>query len=198
MLGYNDIRMNTAKSSLDQNNDIYMETARGATTVKQGVVFQPWEKERLDGAEVKRKATVAQLCVSLFFASQTSLIQSDDDHVSDFLDYYFQLLGYISARKDRRARFDHDTAARGVKAQDYAREFKSYCGRERVVLRKRRTKLKVDQFHIIAQVGQGGYGEVFLARKQESGEVCALKKMRKKTLYKMDEVAPLHSLHKPS
>lgn len=69
----------------------------------------------------------------------------------------------------------------------------------------------VDQFHIIAQVGQGGYGEVFLARKQvrimlkmihlgsflimapfqDSGEVCALKKMRKKTLLKMDEVSSL-------
>ena len=46
----------------------------------------------------------------------------------------------------------------------------------------------MDQFHIIAQVGQGGYGEVYLARKQETGEVCALKKMRKRTLFKMDEV----------
>src|ERR1700733_1387203 len=73
---------------------------------------------------------------------------------------------------------------------EYAAEFKSYCGRERVLLRRRRTKLKVDQFHIIAQVGQGGYGEVFLARKQESGEVCALKKMRKRTLFKMDEASP--------
>jgi serine/threonine protein kinase len=48
----------------------------------------------------------------------------------------------------------------------------------------------VEQFHIIAQVGQGGYGEVYLARKQETGEVCALKKMRKRTLFKMDEVRP--------
>ena len=57
-----------------------------------------------------------------------------------------------------------------------------------MLLRRRRTKLRVDQFHIIAQVGQGGYGEVYLARKQETGEVCALKKMRKRTLFKMDEV----------
>lgn len=57
-----------------------------------------------------------------------------------------------------------------------------------MLLRKRRAKLRVDQFHIIAQVGQGGYGEVYLARKNETGEVCALKKMKKKTLFKMDEV----------
>ena len=67
--GYSDIRMNTAKSPLDLNDDIYMETARVATTVKQGVVFQPWEKDLLDSAEVKRKATVAQLCMLLSFAS---------------------------------------------------------------------------------------------------------------------------------
>lgn len=71
---------------------------------------------------------------------------------------------------------------------EYSKEFKSYCGRERVLLRKRRAKLRLEQFHIIAQVGQGGYGEVFLARKQETGEVCALKRMQKRTLHKMDEV----------
>jgi cell cycle protein kinase DBF2 len=98
-------------------------------------------------------------------------------------------LGYVAARKERRTAFDKDTADRHLNALERAKEFKSYCGRERVILRKRRTKLKVNQFHIIAQVGQGGYGEVYLARKQDSGEVCALKKMRKRTLFKMDEVS---------
>ncbi|EPQ61171.1 kinase-like protein [Gloeophyllum trabeum ATCC 11539] len=157
--------MNTAKG-MTMANDIHMETARGGTTLKQPG-FQLWERELLDSPEVRRKSTVAQLY---------------------FLDYYFQLLGYISGRKDRRAKFDADTASRHLSSSEYNKEFKSYCGRERVLLRKRRTKLKVDQFHIIAQVGQGGYGEVYLARKQDTGEVCALKKMRKRTLHKMDEV----------
>lgn len=106
----------------------------------------------------------------------------------DFLDYYFQSLGYLAGRKERRATFDKDTSDRGLTHTEYTKEWKSYCGRERVLLRKRRAKLRVDQFHIIAQVGQGGYGEVFLARKRDSSEVCALKKMRKSTLHKMDEV----------
>ena len=119
------------------------------------------------------------------------------DDQSDFLDYYFQLLGYIASRKERRTKFDTDTASRKLSAAEHAKEFKSYCGRERVLLRRRRTKLRVDQFHIIAQVGQGGYGEVYLARKQETGEVCALKKMRKRTLFKMDEVCMNRSDRRP-
>jgi non-specific serine/threonine protein kinase len=75
-----------------------------------------------------------------------------------------------------------------VTGEAYAKEVQSYNGRERVLLRKRRTKLRLEQFRIIAQVGQGGYGSVYLARKIDTNEVCALKKMRKGTLAKMDEV----------
>ncbi|KIM81702.1 hypothetical protein PILCRDRAFT_821045 [Piloderma croceum F 1598] len=161
-----DVSMGTARAPW--NDDIQMETARAGTTMKQGGL-QMWERELMESSEIKRKATVAQLY---------------------FLDYYFQTLGYLASRKDRRQKFDADTASRGLSpnSSEYTKEFKSYCGRERVLLRRRRTKLRVDQFHIIAQVGQGGYGEVFLARKQETGEVCALKKMKKRTLFKMDEV----------
>ncbi|KAG8220249.1 AGC/NDR protein kinase [Butyriboletus roseoflavus] len=165
-IGLRDIHMNTAKGDHGWNDDIRMDTAKAVTTVKPSG-FQLWERELLESSEVKRKATVAQLY---------------------FLDYYFQNLGYLASRKDRRARFDADTAKRLLSMAEYSKEFKSYCGRERVLLRKRRAKLRVEQFHIIAQVGQGGYGEVFLARKQETGEVCALKRMQKRTLHKMDEV----------
>ena len=60
-----DIRMATTKAGLTCKNDIHMETVRGGSTVKQGG-FQLWERELLDSAEVKRKATVAQLCKCRF------------------------------------------------------------------------------------------------------------------------------------
>ena len=60
MKSFGDIRMATAKGHL-LHDDINMETARGATTIKQGG-FQVWERELLESSEVKRKATVAQLC----------------------------------------------------------------------------------------------------------------------------------------
>ncbi|KAG8904953.1 hypothetical protein FRC01_008529, partial [Tulasnella sp. 417] len=158
-----DVRMDTAKGAME---DVRMETAR-PTTSKRGPNLKLWERELVESQEIKRKATVAQLY---------------------FLDYYFQTLGFLAARKERKARFDADTRTRQLSPAEYAAELKSYNGRERVLLRKRRTKLRLEQFHILAQVGQGGYGEVYLARKSDTGEVCALKKMRKRTLHKMDEI----------
>ena len=64
-IGIPDIRMATAKA-LTLSEDIRMETARAGTTIRQGH-FQPWEKEHFDSPEVKRKATVAQLCELYLF-----------------------------------------------------------------------------------------------------------------------------------
>ncbi|POV95387.1 hypothetical protein PSTT_16307, partial [Puccinia striiformis] len=88
----------------------------------------------------------------------------------------------------RLALFRENSTSVEIDPSQAGKEWRSYCGRERALLRKRRTKLKLDSFHIIVQVGQGGYGEVFLARHKLSKEVVALKKMKKKTLLKMDEV----------
>ncbi|EJT98976.1 AGC/NDR protein kinase [Dacryopinax primogenitus] len=164
-----DVHMSTAKGfvNLSTSPDIHMETARTLFSGRTGQALPFWQKEKLESAEVKRKATLAQMY---------------------FLDYYFQNLGYLAARRARRSKFDVDTAERQLPELEYITELKSYLSRERALLRRRRTRLRVEHFRIVAQVGQGGYGEVFLARKVDSGEICALKKMRKKTLQKMDEV----------
>ncbi|CRK18554.1 hypothetical protein BN1708_017674, partial [Verticillium longisporum] len=66
--------------------------------------------------------------------------------------------------------------------------WQKYAGRERANLRKRRVRLRHGDFQILTQVGQGGYGQVFLAQKKDTREVCALKVMSKKLLFKLDEV----------
>lgn len=108
----------------------------------------------------------------------------------DFLNHYFESLRYLSDRLSRTNAFKERTGTQSLVAQLKAHDADtmSYVGRERVHLRKRRTKLRLASFHIITQVGQGGYGEVFLARKRDTGEVCALKRLRKRILVRMDEV----------
>lgn len=92
-------------------------------------------------------------------------------------------------RQNRQSIFDREyPAPPATDTEQYEAARAKYHGRERANLRKRRTRLRHGDFQILTQVGQGGYGQVFLAAKKDTREVCALKVMSKKLLFKLDEV----------
>lgn len=128
----------------------------------------PEELEKLQNPRVKRLVNVTQLY---------------------FLDHYFDLLSYVHNRGNRQSQFrtaypdPPDTPI-----EEYEPALRKYLGRERAHLRKRRTRLRQHDFQILTQVGQGGYGQVYLAQKKDTREVCALKVMSKKLLFKLDEI----------
>ncbi|KAI9817478.1 MAG: hypothetical protein M1827_001088 [Pycnora praestabilis] len=126
------------------------------------------ELEKLQKPNVKRLANVTQLY---------------------FLDYYFDLLSYVHTRQNRLTQFQaQNPAPPATPISTYEPALHKYLGRERANLRKRRTRLRQGDFQILTQVGQGGYGQVFLAQKKDTKEVCALKVMSKKLLFKLDEI----------
>ncbi|KAL2149918.1 hypothetical protein VTH82DRAFT_7594 [Thermothelomyces myriococcoides] len=128
----------------------------------------PEERELLQKPAVKRLVNVTQLY---------------------FLDYYFDLLTYVSQRQNRLNAFKEEfPPPPATDEETYNRMWAKYTGRERANLRKRRVRLRHADFQILTQVGQGGYGQVFLAQKKDTKEVCALKVMSKKLLFKLDEV----------
>ncbi|KAF2873072.1 kinase-like domain-containing protein [Massariosphaeria phaeospora] len=126
------------------------------------------ELEKVRKPAVKRMANVTQLY---------------------FLDYYYDLLTYVHSRQNRLAQFKAQNPSPPTSLDsDYNDALTQYLGRERANLRKRRTRLRQGDFQILTQVGQGGYGQVYLAQKKDTREVCALKVMSKKLLFKLDEV----------
>ncbi|OAL37707.1 hypothetical protein AYO20_02884 [Fonsecaea nubica] len=136
-----------------------MNTTKGLTSE---------ELQKLQLPKVKRLANVTQLY---------------------FLDYYFDLLSYVHNRQSREAAFKASfPAPPETPREEFDAALHKYLGRERANLRKRRTRLRHGDFQILTQVGQGGYGQVYLAQKKDTREVCALKVMRKKLLFKLDEV----------
>ncbi|GAB1744654.1 hypothetical protein NU219Hw_g2193t1 [Hortaea werneckii] len=128
--------------------------------------------EKLQKPNVKRLANVTQLY---------------------FLDYYFDLLNYTHQRQRRLQAFKaHNPTPTdntpAPEAEKYQTLLKDYLGRERATLRQRRTRMKHGDFQMLTQIGQGGYGQVYLASKKDTREICALKVMSKKLLYKLDEI----------
>ncbi|KAL2122089.1 hypothetical protein VTJ04DRAFT_2544 [Mycothermus thermophilus] len=143
---------------------------RDRTTRRFGTTrgLTPEERELLQKPSVKRLVNVTQLY---------------------FLDYYFDLLTYVSARQNRLNAFKAEfPPPPETDEETYRQMWAKYTGRERANLRKRRVRLRHADFQILTQVGQGGYGQVFLAQKKDTKEVCALKVMSKKLLFKLDEV----------
>lgn len=107
-----------------------------------------------------------------------------------FLDYYCDMFDYVISRRERCNMVQHKLLTDPQFANNSQRqqlEWKNYIGRERAFLRKKRLKPKHKDFQMITQVGQGGYGQVFLARKKDTREICALKILNKKLLVKLDE-----------
>ncbi|KAK4117478.1 kinase-like protein [Canariomyces notabilis] len=151
--------------------ELYQQRDRPSPTVKRfnttrGLTAE--ERELLQKPSVKRMVNVTQLY---------------------FLDYYFDLLTYVGARQNRLNAFKAEyPAPPETDEETYKQMWSKYTGRERANLRKRRVRLRHGDFQILTQVGQGGYGQVFLAQKKDTKEVCALKVMSKKLLFKLDEV----------
>lgn len=59
-------------------------------------------------SQFPRKSCLTSPC------SEADLLNDSVIALSDFLDYYFQTLGYLASRKERRANFDEDTKSRKV------------------------------------------------------------------------------------
>ncbi|KAF9387539.1 hypothetical protein CPC16_006986 [Podila verticillata] len=113
---------------------------------------------------------------------------SEMPEYSYFLDHYIDLLSYLKDRKERTCEFKKNLARQKLSPKEADLSWRAHCASERKALRLRRTRTTAIQFQILTQVGQGGFGEVFLARKSDTGELCALKRMSKRHLHLQDEV----------
>ncbi|KAJ1647105.1 serine/threonine-protein kinase dbf2 [Coemansia asiatica] len=105
-----------------------------------------------------------------------------------FLEYYVDHLTYIANRRRRLEDFKNAIRSVQTTRQHVQDSWTTHCASESAILRRRRNRTREREFDVLAQIGQGGYGQVFLARKRDTGEVCALKKMAKKLLVKLGEV----------
>nr|AAO32486.1 DBF2 [Naumovozyma castellii] len=107
-----------------------------------------------------------------------------------FLDYYCDMFDYVISRRQRTKKvleYLEQKKNENVDLNSLNNEWNGYIQREHQVLRKRRLKPKHKDFEMITQVGQGGYGQVYLPGKKDTNEVCALKILNKKLLFKLNE-----------
>lgn len=97
-----------------------------------------------------------------------------------FLDYYCDMFDYVISRRERTREVSGMLQNSNVPEHDIEKYWTNYFLKESATLRKRRMKPKTKDFDIVTQIGQGGYGAVYLAKKKDSNEIVALKTVNKK------------------
>lgn len=83
-----------------------------------------------------------------------------------FLDYYCDMFDYVISRRERTREVAGMLQNSNVPEHDIEKYWSNYFLKESATLRKRRMKPKTKDFDIVTQIGQGGYGAVYLAKKK--------------------------------
>jgi len=61
------------------------------------------------------------------------------------------------------------------------KQFNALVQKESEYLRARRKKMRLKDYQLLAQIGKGGFGEVYLCVKRDTNEILALKRLKKST-----------------
>jgi len=102
-----------------------------------------------------------------------------------FNQYWTDLIYYVRQRKLRNSLMDEKVKMENFDEKALSEYRSKRDNAESEYLRLRRTRMLKKDFALLAILGKGGFGEVYLARKKDTGEILALKKMnRKKYIHK--------------
>jgi len=104
---------------------------------------------------------------------------SREDAVMMYIEnYYIGMRKSMEERAQRRQEYEQQVSALGDEAEK-AELHRNLVSGEIEHLRRRRRKLTADDFQILSIIGRGAFGEVLLCRKKDTGEVVAMKKLKK-------------------
>ncbi|XP_073019648.1 uncharacterized protein [Primulina eburnea] len=102
--------------------------------------------------------------------------------------HYKTQMKSIRERKERRWRLERKLACSDVPKQEQINLIKDLERKETEFMRLRRNRISVDDFELLTIIGRGAYGEVRLCREKKSGNIYAMKKLKKSEMLSRGQV----------
>ncbi|CAD6240199.1 unnamed protein product [Miscanthus lutarioriparius] len=93
--------------------------------------------------------------------------------------HYRSQMKNIQDRKERRFRLERQLASSQVPKEQQINLMKDLERKETEYMRLKRHKICVDDFELLTIIGRGAFGEVRLCREKTSGNIYAMKKLKK-------------------
>ncbi|KAI4335263.1 hypothetical protein L6164_013927 [Bauhinia variegata] len=102
--------------------------------------------------------------------------------------HYRAQMRHIKDRKERRSDLEKKLASSHVTEEEQLYLLKALERKETEYIRLKRHKISVDDFDLLTIIGRGAFGEVRLCREKESGNIFAMKKLKKSEMLSRGQV----------
>ncbi|KAK0571190.1 hypothetical protein LWI29_012270 [Acer saccharum] len=102
--------------------------------------------------------------------------------------HYRAQMKNIQERKERRWVLERKLASSDVPKEEQISLIKDLERKETEFMRLKRHKICVDDFELLTIIGRGAFGEVQLCREKKSGNIYAMKKLKKTEMLKRGQV----------
>ncbi|XP_024017183.1 serine/threonine-protein kinase 38-like isoform X1 [Morus notabilis] len=95
---------------------------------------------------------------------------------------------HIQERRERRSVLEKKLASESVSEEEQVNLLKDLERKETNFMRLQRHKICVDDFDLLTIIGRGAFGEVRLCREKKSGNIYAMKKLKKSEMLSRGQV----------
>ncbi|XP_030551915.1 serine/threonine-protein kinase tricornered-like isoform X2 [Rhodamnia argentea] len=102
--------------------------------------------------------------------------------------HYRAQMKHIQQRKERRLVLERKLASSDVSEEEQINLLKDLERKETEYMRLKRHKICVDDFELLTIIGRGAFGEVRLCREKKSGNIYAMKKLKKSEMLSRGQV----------
>nr|XP_027093295.1 serine/threonine-protein kinase tricorner-like isoform X1 [Coffea arabica] len=107
--------------------------------------------------------------------------------------HYKNYLQGLQDRKDRRRALQRKAEEANVSSEEQEEMLRNLERRETEYMRSQRHKVGIDDFEQLTIIGRGAFGEVRLYRAKNTGEIYAMKKLRKSDMLSRGQVEHVRS-----
>ncbi|KAJ7547581.1 hypothetical protein O6H91_08G093200 [Diphasiastrum complanatum] len=102
--------------------------------------------------------------------------------------HYKSQMKNLQERKERRWTLERKLADANVSQEEQTNVLKDLERKEAEYMRLQRRKMSVDDFDLLTIIGRGAFGEVRLCREKVTGEIYAMKKLKKSEMLRRGQV----------
>ncbi|MED6196346.1 hypothetical protein PIB30_046643 [Stylosanthes scabra] len=154
--------------------------------------FQPRDKTKGFGKKKEEDNNGGGAEVSSVAVDEASLSNDTKQKVAAAKQYienhYKEQMKNLQERKDRRTFLEKKLADADVSEEDQNNLLKFLEKKETEYMRLQRHKMGVDDFELLTMIGKGAFGEVRVCREKTTGQVYAMKKLKKSEMLRRGQV----------